>query len=847
MNRKFLLVSVLVAMQVVTNAQEQKKPFLKRIFGKKKPATPVWVANNGPFNGEATKYHDLVHTKLDVSFIWATKQLKGKAKLTLKPHFYAQDTLVLDGKGFDIESIKVFSRSETYTPAYTYDKKQIKIKLSKSLTKLDTFSVEIAYTANPENLPKSGSGAITEDKGLYFINPDGSEVDKPKQIWTQGETESSSCWFPTIDHPNQKTTEEVYITVDDKYTTLSNGLLKSSVKNTDGTRTDYWLHDKPHAPYLFMMAIGEFETFKDKWRDIEVNYLMEKTYAPYAKKIFGNTPEMLEFFSNTLGVKYPWDKYSQVVVRDFVSGAMENTSASLFYEGLNVTDRQLLDRSWDGIIAHELFHHWFGDLVTCESWSNLPLNESFANYSEYLWYEHKNGADEADYHLFNEMDDYLDESKTRQEPLIRYHYFDKEDMFDNHSYNKGGCTLHMLRKILGDEAFFASLKNYLTKNAFKTGEISNLRLAFEEVTGQDLHWFFDSFFMRPGHMQLGISHSYEKGKLKLMVAQLQDSLYTPIYKFPVKVSIWSNDKEEIKALQISKASQVFEFAAATKPDLVVFDSDESLLGEQFHTKMVKEYIYQYKNTKAYRSRYKATIALAELSEKDSTAALAMFDVAKDPHYSLREIALAVLNKSKFVKKENFKPLLIDIANNDKTPKLRAYALKLMAPFANDYTELIAKNLNDSAYSVVGGALHTYLHSNAQNKVQTIERFKTEPMLPIIMALSEHFITQKDTAQQPWYDNNIAVLQRREQYYFVGEYVKYYTALGKITAPKVLEALKTVASSKTAFIWAKLAAFNQISGFKHLVDKKATLQAILDKETNSKLKKEYEEVINKIKK
>lgn len=843
---RHIFIAIALFWSGVSFAQEQKAPFFKRLFGKKKKAAPVWVAKKGAYNPEATKFHDLVHTQLKVSFDWEQKQLIGKATLTLKPHFYAQDSLWLDGKGFDIKGITVLSREGSYHPVYRYDQKKLAIALKNSAERVDTFKVEIDYVANPERLPKSGSGAITEDKGLYFINADGKEPNKPRQIWTQGETESASCWFPTIDHPNQKTTEEIQITVEDKYTTLSNGLLKASVRNVDGTRTDHWVHDKPHAPYLFMMAVGEFEVYKDKWRDMEVNYLMEKDFAPYAKKIFGNTPEMLEFFSTKLGVKYPWDKYSQVVVRDFVSGAMENTSAALFYEGLNVTDRQLLDRHWDGIIGHELFHHWFGDLVTCESWANIPLNEAFANYSEYLWFEHKYGKDEADHHRYNEMSEYLDEAEEKQEPLIRYHYLDKEEMFDNHSYNKGGCTLHMLRNIVGDGAFFESLKSYLNKNAFKPGEIHHLRLAFEEVTGQDMNWFFDTYFLKPGHMQIGVKHSYADGKLKLVIAQMQDTLYTPLYTFPVDLEIWVGAKKEVKRVEISKALHILEYPYAQAPDLVVFDGDQYLLGEILHNKSVKEHIFQYTHSTAYLSRLKAAQALAAVADNDSVAAKAMFLVAKDVHFSIRELALGVLSKNKFVKKDSLETLLVALATKDPKPRIKAIATKLLAPYADKYVDLIGRNLQDSAYSVVGGALHAFLKSKSERKAEVIAQYKPEKMLSIVMALSEYFIAQKDASQEPWYDDNIKTLQRREQYYFIGEYVKYYQTIGKINDPKVLEALRNIATSKTAYIWSKLAAYKQIAGLKDQADKKAILQKILDEETNAKLKAEYGAVLKKVK-
>jgi aminopeptidase N len=242
----------------------------------------------------------------------------------------------------------------TKTPLqYSYENDVITIQLDKVYKNNEEYTVFIEYVSKPNELKKQGgSAAITDDKGLYFINPEGKEKDKPMEIWTQGETQSSSVWFPTIDRPNERMTQEIYMTVDKKYVTLSNGELVSSFDNGDSTRTDYWKMDLPHAPYLAMMAVGDFAVVKDnKWRGKEVNYYVDKAFEPYAKAVFGNTPEMLEFFSNILGVEYAWNKYSQIVAHDFVSGAMENTTATLHSEYLQRTDRELLDKDYEDYIS----------------------------------------------------------------------------------------------------------------------------------------------------------------------------------------------------------------------------------------------------------------------------------------------------------------------------------------------------------------------------------------------------------------------------------------------------------------------------------------------------------------
>ena len=332
------------------------------------------------YRKEREKVNNIVHTKLRVNFNFEKKELNGEEWLTLKPHFYPTNKVVLDAKAMLIHIVSLDGENLDFT----YDGKHLIIDLQNEYTKEESYTLYIKYTARPEKVKEKGSVAISAAKGLYFINPTGSDPNKPTQIWTQGETEASSCWFPTIDSPNQKTSQEIYITVPNRFKTLSNGLLISEeVKGAN--RTDYWKFNEKHAPYLFFMGIGEYEVIEDVYKNIPVNYYVEKKYASLAREIFGLTPEMIGFFENKLGVSYPWSKYSQIVARDYVSGAMENTTAVIHGESAYQLKGQLIDENrQENTIAHEIFHHWFGNLVTTESWSNLALNESFANYSQYL-------------------------------------------------------------------------------------------------------------------------------------------------------------------------------------------------------------------------------------------------------------------------------------------------------------------------------------------------------------------------------------------------------------------------------------------------------------------------------
>ena len=421
---------------------------------------PSWLPAEAPIQPAATILTEVLDTKLDVRFDYKKQYLLGTAVLTLRSHFYPQSELVLDAKGFDIQKVELVGDKKNKNLTYNYNRRKIVIALDHPYPRTTPYQVRIVYVAKPNELPQGGSAAITSDKGLYFINPLGTEKNKPRQIWTQGETEGSSCWFPTIDKPNQRMTQEISLTVEKQFKTLSNGLLTSSHANPDGTRTDTWKLSEPHAPYLATMVVGDFAVVSDSWHGKPVDYYVEPKYAGTARAVFGHTPEMMDFFSKKLNLEFPWDKYAQVAVRDYVSGAMENTTATTHGSTIQATKRELLDANYqtaEFVIAHELFHHWFGDYVTCESWSNLPLNESFADYSEYLWAEHKYGADEAGLVQEIKINNYLEEATAKREPLIRYRYVNREDMFDRHSYDKGGRVLHMLRKYVGDDAFFTGL------------------------------------------------------------------------------------------------------------------------------------------------------------------------------------------------------------------------------------------------------------------------------------------------------------------------------------------------------------------------------------------------------
>lgn len=656
------------------------------------------------YRSTPTKVNNLIHTKLDVHFDYKNQFLNGKEWVTLQPHFYPTDSLRLDAKGMDIKKIALVSGQQLVPLKYTYDNSSLLIRLDRNYLSNEKYTIYLDYTAKPNLLKAQGSAAINDAKGLYFINPDESMPNKPRQIWTQGETEASSAWFPTIDRPNQKTTAEISMTVLDNYTSLSNGALVNQQKNNDGTRTDTWKMDLPHAPYLFMMAVGDFKIYHDKYNNIPVDYYLEPKYAPYAKDIFGKTPAMMDFYGKTLGVPYPWNKYAQIVCRDYVSGAMENTTATLHGEHVQKTKRELLDDNEEGTIAHELFHQWFGDLVTAESWSNLTMNESFATFGEIIWHEHDGGKEKGDKSRFEKLQSYLKSTLNGNSPaLARYYYHDKEDMFDNISYAKGSLILYALKQQMGDTAFYQSLKKYLTENSFKTGEPQQLRLAMEEVTGKDWAPYFNQWYYKGGHPILKVTRKNENNMLVLNIDQVQDSAIQT-FQLSLVIDIYTKEGKISKTVQLNQRTTQFTIPLASALEFIDIDPEKTLVGEIRIDKTEADYRYQYEHAPSFANRVAAVLfAFKNPKTKFGQALLTQALADSDP--DLVAMAIQGIELTDPTVHKSTEKLIASLAEKSTASIIRASAIaKLAGLKSKKYESLVLNGLKDQSYMVIASTL-----------------------------------------------------------------------------------------------------------------------------------------------
>jgi len=657
------------------------------------------------YRGSATRVWDIINTNLALSFNMNEKTANGTAILTLHPYFYTTDTLVLDAKSMQIDSVSMINGPKV---SYTYDGDSLTIRFAKKFYTTDTIQLLVKYKAMPYATSTGGSKAISDDRGLYFINTDHKTPGQPVQIWTQGESEANSHWVPTIDKPNERFTTEIALTVPDSFVTLSNGYLLSQEKRSNNLRTDTWMMNKPIQTYAVMFAIGNFSIVKDTWHNREVNYYVEPDYAPYARAMFNNTPEMMQHFSDITGMLYPWNKYSQVVVRDYVSGAMENTSASLFGEFMNEDSREIKDFDFEDVVSHELFHQWFGDYVTAESWSNLTLNESFADYGETLWRRYKYGKISADDHAIQGIWAYLyGVSKENDPSLVRFHYGSREDMFDRVSYQKGGAILRYMNALMGDSAFYKAMNLYLTKNALQPAEATQWRLAVEEVTGQDWNWFFNEWYYRGGHPVLNCTYNYDDAAKEVTVTVVQAQA-SEAYTLPVKVWAVYDNGRDVMDETITKKLQSFTYPYKNgMQPVIVIDAEHWIPGDVNNNLKPAQWLTVYRQSED--NIINKRIALSEVRKNlDDTASRSIYDIAlTDREATARKLALQNLSKVKTDKwHSRWQPAVRSIAVGDKDTKTRAVAFQLLASWKVKMDKQDVQNaLSDSSYSVSGAALN----------------------------------------------------------------------------------------------------------------------------------------------
>ena len=627
-----------------------------------------------------TRTYDVIHYTLNVIPDEHARTITGNVTITFVPLRENFTTLVLDAAELSIAKATI-SAGVPLKFNIEPEKEKLAIELDKPYSLHDTVSVTIFYSAKPR-------------KGLYFIQPDSAYPHKPWQVWSQGEMEDNHYWFPCYDYPNDKATSEVSITVPDTQYALSNGrLLRITEHPSERKRTFHWVQDKPISSYLISVAAGDYVILKDSCMGKPVDYLVYRTNAADALRSFRKTPDMIRFFSDKIGYEYPWDKYDQVIVADFIYGGMENATATTLTDGTIHDARAALDVSSDGLVAHELAHQWWGDLLTCRSWAHTWLNEGFATYFAALYAEHDQGEDLFQLQLKNIMDGVIaaDAGKNRR-PIVWRGYSDPTEIFDVHSYQKGASVLHMLRFLLGDELFWKALNYYAHKNAFRNVETNDLKIAIEEATGENLYWFFEEWLFRAGYPEYEVRKRWDPSekKLHLLVKQIQKvDEQTPLFIMPIDIEIATEAGTSVHRILVSKAEEEFVFDCAAKPLNVIFDKGGWILKKLTFEKPKSEWLYQLAHGTAIE-RLDAIHALRKY--------FALHREEKDVLDALRSSA-----------------------ENDLLPLLRAEAINALAqfPLSSDEKMMLLRLARDQSAQVRRAAMAALSNCKGDDVIETL--------------------------------------------------------------------------------------------------------------------------------
>ena len=567
-----------------------------------------------PLTGDKPRYPrdrvvEIKHIRLDIKLDLDQKRISGSVSHTFSPVNDGVSSLELDAVELDIDNVKLVGGTSLN---FNLSDARLHIDLDRPHDPGEDVTVVVGFSGSPR-------------RGLYFIGPSEAYPDKRLEAWTQGQDEDSRHWFPCYDYPNEMATSEIHATVREPFTVIANGEATGVEAGPEpGTRTFNWFQNLPHVTYLISVCAGEFDEITDDWDGVPIQYYVPPGREADGRAIFKNTPDMLTFFSDKIGIRYPYAKYAQVVVQDFIFGGMENVSATTLTESALYDQRARLEMDADALIAHEAAHQWFGDLLTCRDWSHGWLNEGFATFLELAYAEHNKGTDEFLYSLRLEIDSYLGEAGRYRRPIVTNVYNEPIDLFDRHLYEKGAIVLNMLRLVLGETLFWKTIAHYASSRQGRNVVTSDLQRAVEEATGRNLDWFFDQWVYGAGHPDIegdyGWDEAAKTAKLTLRQTQTGNQV-SETFRLPLSIDFRLEDDSMVtNRIELAERQQTFYFPLATKPQFVRIDGQVlKTIAVDRPGEMLRQ---QLANDDNVLGRVEAARALGKKADKEAIAALA---------------------------------------------------------------------------------------------------------------------------------------------------------------------------------------------------------------------------------
>lgn len=653
------------------------------------------------FEPEVRSY-DILHTRLQLSFDLPSEELHGIATHRLTPREGHLDSLFFHARFLDIHSVTLTHAGWTDTLRVSHFDNGFSARPVEPLRAFDTVNVAIDYTANPRR-----SESIL---GIHFVDGSGDDPSLPTQVWTLSQPEDARFWFPTWDKPDDFMTFEIELTVPDSLDAFANGELISSFVE-GGMRTNVWRLNQPHVPYLTAFAVGRYEAVPDSFRRadgtvVPLQYIVEPEYAPYAYLIFGETPRMIEVFEDRLGVRYPWPNYRQVTAQQFTAGGMEHTTLSTMSSRLQVDSRAHLDYSGRDLIAHELVHQWFGNLVTSADWANLALNEGFASYMEEVYLADAHGEDAAQEHAISDLRGYMRQAQSLRRPIIWFGYSDPYDLYDSHTYQKAARVLNMLRFELGEAAWWDGVNAYLEEHRHQNTTAHDLQRVMEAASGRDLSTFFEQWFHSPGHPELIVDQRAADAFYEVRIHQVQDATAFPIFHFdlPYVVSYAGREPHEGR-LRVETADTTLRIATAGEIDYVQINPNLEVLAEVQTRKPLKEWMAQARFGRGVAARIEAVTVLSEL-ERTPEIRQTLISALHDEYDFVRMSALAGLSRD-VADDAEVRRVVAMRALDDESARMRAAAVSALADAPADdplAATAIKDALHDSSYAVVASGV-----------------------------------------------------------------------------------------------------------------------------------------------
>jgi len=634
---------------------------------------------------------DIKHIKLDLRVDIPKKVAGGTATIDLVA-LRELSSIRFDAVDFEVASVTITRGGNRTDVKHLNDGESIMLLLSDHpLADGEEVTVVIDYAVVD---PKSG---------LHFFGPSEDEPDTPFVVWSQGESITNRYWIPCFDHPNEMQTTEIVVTVDSGNTAISNGRLVDKKDNGDGTSTFHYLQDKPHAIYLVTLIVGEFHKEQDTWRGKPVVYYVPKDRAADVRRSFDNTVRMLEHFSNTFGIEYPWEGYTQTCVHGF-GGGMENTSATTLGTRTLHDARAHLDRSSDGLVSHELAHQWFGDLVTCKDWAHLWLNEGFATYATAVWSEYDLGRDEYDYQIYGNMKGALRGAKEK--PVVDRAYENPGEMFDARSYPKGSSILHMLRERVGDADFWGSVQAYLKAYAHTPVETSDFRKIVESTTGRSLERFFHDWTRRAGAPDVNASYAWDEdeGLAEITITQRQDD---EPFHFPMVIEFYfEGAKTKTIRRDITEKEERFYVPMSESPRMALFDPAMAVLME-FEAKKPRDlWVTQLAEAPRMMSRIRAAQYFGKAGSKRDIEVLSAA-LGAEPFWGVGVEIVTALGKAGGDAARDALLAHLSIEH----PKVRREVVETLGAFHKDAAVIDALHAliqkGDPSYSVEAEAIEAY--------------------------------------------------------------------------------------------------------------------------------------------